>query len=50
MVAVEDATAGLACCGWDVEALHHADILMIEGAAMPDEAAHSDRIEIRPKG
>jgi hypothetical protein len=49
-ILVEHATAGLAFCGQDIEALHHADILMIEGVAMPDKAAHRHRIEIRPKG
>ena len=50
IVAVERATAGLAFGGQDVERLHNTDILMIEGVAMPDKTADSDRIEIRPKG
>jgi len=49
-IAVERATAGPAIRRQDVHPLHHADIFMIEGMAMGDKAAHSHRIEIRPKG
>ena len=46
---VEIATAGLTGRGQDVHPLHHAEIFMIEGVAMRDKAADSDRIEIGPK-
>ena len=46
---VETATAGPTIRRQDVHPLHHADILVIEGMAMRDKAAHGDRIEIGPK-
>ena len=47
---VENAMAGRTFRGQDVEPLHHAEILMIEGMAMPDETADSDRIEVGSEG
>jgi len=41
MVAVEHTTAGLTFRGRDVEPLHRADTLMIEGVAMRDKAPGS---------
>jgi hypothetical protein len=50
MIAFGHATAGLTFCGQDVDPLHHADILMVEGVAMRDKAPGSDRMEISPIG
>src|SRR5689334_15103311 len=46
---VETATAGLTGRGQDVEALHHAQIFMIQGMAMPDKTADRHWIEIGAK-
>ena len=50
MIAFGHTTAGLTFCGQDIDPLHHADVLMVEGVAMRDKATGSDRMEISPIG